>query len=48
MYNILDLNSKYLMELREIAQSMGIERVGIMKKPDLIFSILKLQPVKIK
>ena len=47
MYNIIDLNSKYLIELREIAQSMGIERVGIMKKPELIFSILNLQPIKI-
>ena len=48
MYDIIELNSKYLMELREIAQSIGVERFGIMKKPDLIFSILKLQPVKIK
>jgi uncharacterized protein YcfJ len=47
MYNILELNNKYLLELREIAQSMGIEHVGIMKKPDLIFNILNLQPIKI-
>jgi hypothetical protein len=47
MYNILELNSKYLVELREIAQTLGIERVGIMKKAELIFTILNLQPVKI-
>ena len=47
MYNILELNNKYLIELREIAQSMGVERTGIMKKPDLIFTILNLQPVVI-
>ena len=47
MYNILDLNSKYLAELREIAQSIGIERAGIMKKPDLIFKILNLQPIRV-
>ena len=44
MYDILELNSKVLSELRGIAQSMGIERVEIMKKPDLIFRILDLQP----
>jgi len=46
MYDIIELNNKYLIELREIAQSLGIERVGILKKSDLIFIILKLQPVR--
>jgi len=46
MYDILELNTKYIIELREIAQSIGIERAGIMKKPDLIFMILDQQPVQ--
>ena len=48
MYDILELNSKVLVELREIAHSIGVQQVNIMKKPDLIFMILNQQPVKIK
>ena len=45
MYDILELNSKVLVELREIANSIGIPHVKIMKKPDLIFMILNRQPI---
>ena len=45
MYDILELNSKVLVELREIAHSIGVPHVQIMKKPDLIFMILNQQPV---
>ena len=47
MYDILELNSRYLIELRDIARSMGIERVEIMKKSELVFKIINLQPVRI-
>ena len=43
MYDIRELNNKFLIELREIAQSMRIEHVGIMKKTALIFEILNQQ-----
>jgi transcription termination factor Rho len=46
MYDILELNTKLLTELREIAKSMGIKRVEIMKKQDLIFKILDEQAIK--
>ncbi len=46
MYDILELNTKLLTELREIAKSMGIKRVEIMKKQDLIFKILDQQAIK--
>ena len=46
MYDFLELNSKVLVELQEIAYSIGIQHVKIMKKPDLIFRILDQQPVK--
>jgi transcription termination factor Rho len=46
MYDILELNTKLLTELREIAKSMGIKRVEIMKKQDLIFRILDQQAIK--
>ena len=46
MYDILELNSKLLVELREIANSIGVQHVKIMKKPDLIFMILNQQPVR--
>ncbi|MCL2436393.1 MAG: Rho termination factor N-terminal domain-containing protein, partial [Lentimicrobiaceae bacterium] len=47
MYDILELNTKLLMELREIAKSMGIKRVEVLKKQDLIFKILDQQTIKI-
>jgi transcription termination factor Rho len=46
MYDILELNTKLLTELREIAKSMGIKRVEILKKQDLIFKILDQQAIK--
>ena len=46
MYDILELNTKLLMELREIAKSMNIKRVETMKKQDLIFKILDQQAIK--
>ena len=46
MYDILELNTKLLTELREIAKSVGIKRVEIMKKQDLIFKILDQQAIR--
>jgi transcription termination factor Rho len=46
MYDILELNTKLLMELREIAKSVGIKRVEVLKKQDLIFKILDHQVIK--
>ncbi len=46
MYDILELNTKLLTELREIAKSMGIKRIETMKKQDLIFKILDQQAIK--
>ena len=46
MYDILELNTKLLTELREIAKSVGIKRVEILKKQDLIFTILDQQAIK--
>jgi len=46
MYDILELNTKLLMELRDIAKSMGIKRVEILKKQDLVFKILDQQVIK--
>ena len=46
MYDILELNTKLLTELREIGKSVGIKRVEIMKKQDLIFKILDQQAIK--
>ena len=46
MYDILELNTKLLSELREIAKSMGIKRVEILKKQDLVFKILDQQAIK--
>jgi len=47
MYDILELNTKLLTELREIAKSTGIKRVEVMKKQDLIFRILDQQAIKV-
>ena len=46
MYDILELNTKLLTELRELGKSVGIKRVEIMKKQDLIFKILDQQAIK--
>ena len=47
MYDILELNTKLLTELRDIAKSMGIKRVETMKKQDLIFRVLDQQAIKV-
>jgi len=46
MYDILELNTKLLMELRDIAKSMNIKRIEAMKKQELIFRILDQQAIK--
>ena len=46
MYDILELNTKLLTELRDIAKSLKIKRVEAMKKQDLIFKILDQQAIK--
>lgn len=43
MYDIIELNSKLLNELREIARSLNIPKVNTLKKEDLIFKILNYQ-----
>ncbi|MBU0489486.1 MAG: transcription termination factor Rho [Bacteroidetes bacterium] len=43
MYDILELNSKLLTELREIAKEMGIPKAEGMKKQDLVYAILDHQ-----
>ena len=46
MYDILELNTKLLTELRDIAKSMQIKRVEVLKKQELIFKILDQQAIK--
>ena len=46
MYDILELNTKLLTELRDIAKSMKIKYIETMKKQDLIFKILDQQAIK--
>ena len=46
MYDILELNTKVLAELREIAKSVQIENFEILNKQDLIFKILDQQAIK--
>jgi transcription termination factor Rho len=46
MYDILELNTKILTELREIAKTMGIKRVEAMKKQDIVFKILDQQAIE--
>ncbi len=41
--NLNDLKAKSAYELNEIVQELGIEGVGRLRKPDLIFNILKAQ-----
>lgn len=45
MYDILELNSKLLPELREIGKSLKIKRVEGYKKQDLIYKILDQQAI---
>ncbi|MAX79428.1 MAG: transcription termination factor Rho [Crocinitomicaceae bacterium] len=46
MYDIIELNSKKLDELREIAKEMEIPKYRTQKKQDLIYQILDYQAVK--
>ncbi|MGI6718784.1 MAG: transcription termination factor Rho [Bacteroidales bacterium] len=46
MYDLKELNSKLLPELRVIAKEMGIKRANYLKKQELIFKILDQQAVQ--
>lgn len=46
MYDILELNSKLLPELKEIAKNLGVHKVESFRKKDLIYKILDLQAIK--
>lgn len=46
MYDILELNSKLLPELKEIAKNLGVHKVESFKKKDLIYKILDMQAIK--
>lgn len=46
MYDILELNKKLLMDLRNIAKELDIKRVESFKKQDLIYAILDAQAIK--
>ena len=46
MYDILELNSKLLPELKEIARDLGIHKVDAFRKSDLIYKILDVQAIK--
>ncbi len=46
MYDIIELNNKLLMELREIAKGLKIKRVESYKKQDLIYEILDAQALQ--
>ena len=40
MYDIIELNSKKVSDLREIAKNLSIDRSDRLKKQDLVYSIL--------
>lgn len=46
MHDILELNSKLLLDLRQIAKDMGVRRVESFKKQDLIYKILDEQAIQ--
>jgi transcription termination factor Rho len=46
MLDIIELNSKKLVELRQIAKDLGIRRVESFKKQDLIYRILDEQAIQ--
>ena len=48
MYDIIDLNSKKVNDLREIAKGMGVDGGDKLKKQDLIYTILDTQAVSAK
>ncbi len=46
MYDIVELNSKLLADLKEIARGLDIKKVDSFKKQDLIYEILDAQALK--
>src|SRR6056297_984552 len=45
MYDIHELNTKLLAELREIAKRLNVKRVESFRKQDLIYKILDMQAI---
>ena len=45
MYNIIQLNDKYLSELQVIAKELGIKKTDSLKKEDLVYKILDEQAI---
>ena len=48
MYDILELKTKLLPELQEIAKKLNVNKYRTLKKIDLIYQILDLQAIKPK
>ncbi len=46
MYDIIELNSKKVSDLREIANKLGLQRTDKLKKQDLVYSILDEQALR--
>ena len=46
MYDIIELNAKKVLELKEIAKKLGVARVEKQKKQDLVYSILDEQALR--
>lgn len=46
MYDILELNKKLLIDLRNVAKELDIKKVESFKKQDLIYAILDAQAIK--
>lgn len=46
MYDILELTSKLLPELKDIAKNLGVNKVDSFRKKELIYKILDLQAIK--
>ena len=46
MYDIIELNAKKVLELKEIAKKLGISRVEKLKKQDLVYGILDEQALR--
>jgi transcription termination factor Rho len=45
MYDILELNTKLLPELRDIAKELGLKKMEALRKQDLVYRILDQQAV---
>ena len=45
MYDIIDLNSRLVADLRDIAKKLNIARVDKLKKQELVYAILDEQAV---